>query len=716
MKSAILILAAALPLFGQELLAPALLNPSFESAKPLESWSLFSRTNDATIEASTDAREGKSALHLVNPGEKDWAITNAARIAVKPDQPWLVTAHFKGKGRIEIGVVAYAGKERVSWDIGATTSFGEGDWRRLQSVAVVPEGVDAIQVRLIGTGPADLLIDDLSIAPDKLARTKKPVVQGGAATRVKEKLDRGLVAIESADKVHLSWRLLDSEKFNTAFNVFRTVNGQTARINDQPVTATTDFVDDKPLAGSVYAVRSENEAHPCEAVPVQALPYRSIKMPEGVTFQKVALADLDGDGKLDFVLKTPNTNIDPYEKYWKPSPGTYKLMAFKHDGTPLWTYDMGWSIEQGIWYSPYVVYDFDGDGKAEVAVKAGEGDPRDKDGKVTTGPESVVILDGMTGKEITRAPWPSRENFPSYNYYCRNQLAVAYLDGKTPCLITERGTYNTMKCEAWELRDRKLQKVWSWSDAEDGPAYRGQGAHCLRAADVDGDGRDEVILGSAVLDDNGNGLWSTRMGHPDQCAVGQLDPNRPGLQIAYGYETRQKKNGVCMVDAKTGKLLWGLDRPTTHIHSQGLASDIDPAYPGVEIYGGERDDTTKRYLYSADGKLLSDDKDLGGLAPRAAWFSNTPQRQLLKKTQFMMHDGTPIGPKIEGNFIAAADLIGDWREEVITTLPGELRIYSTTLPATTRNLTLMQDPIYRNDIATASQAYYQLPGISKLPR
>ncbi|MGI6355594.1 MAG: hypothetical protein ACOX6W_10935 [Lentisphaeria bacterium] len=101
----------------------------------------------------------------------------------------------------------------------------------------------------------------------------------------------------------------------------------------------------------------------------------------------------------------------PGSVVWYKSPDTYKLEAFLGDGTRLWTRDLGWSIERGMWYSPYIVYDFNGDGKAEVAVKMGEGDPRDEDGRVTSGPEWLVILDGMTGEDIARAPWPSREPF-----------------------------------------------------------------------------------------------------------------------------------------------------------------------------------------------------------------------------------------------------------------------------------------------------------------
>ncbi|GAH32871.1 unnamed protein product, partial [marine sediment metagenome] len=259
-------------------------------------------------------------------------------------------------------------------------------------------------------------------------------------------------------------------------------------------------------------------------------PFVSVKLEGEHTFQKVGIADLNGDGAYDFVIKQPNANIDPYVKYWKPSPETYKVEAYLSDGTLLWRKDLGWAIEQGIWYSPMVVYDLDGDGKAEVALKTGEGDPRDEDGRVTSGPEWLSILDGMTGEERARVDWPNRELYPSYNYASRNQLCVAYLDGKTPCVIVERGTYNVIHVVAYEYRDGKLRELWRWHDAEEGGIYRGQGAHSMHAADVDGDGRDEVFLGSCVIDDNGNGLWSTGMGHPDHHYVGDIDPAKGEFQ------------------------------------------------------------------------------------------------------------------------------------------------------------------------------------------
>ena len=541
---------------------------------------------------------------------------------------------------------------------------------------------------------------------------------------VRERLDRGVVAVRvEQGKVYVGWRLLRSDPGDVAFNVYRRAgDGQPVRVNAEPIRRTTDCLDPSAPkdAGVVYSVRAVlggREGEPSPETPVAASdprkPYLSIPLQGDYTFQKVGIGDLDGDGRYDFVIKQPNANIDPYEKpgYWSPSPDTYKVEAYRHDGKFLWRLDLGWAIERGIWYSPYVVYDLDGDGRAEVALKTGEGDPRDKDGRVQTGPEYLTILDGATGKPLTHVDWPSRANFTgqgAYNYASRNQLCVAYLDGKTPSLVVERGTYNFMTAAAYEFRAGKLRELWRWDNAKLPRTWRGQGAHWMHAADVDGDGRDEVLLGSSVLDDDGKPLWTTGLGHPDHFYVGDLDPSRPGLEVYYGIETRNPKNSMCLVDARTGKILWGHDEPTQHIHSSGLSSDIDAAHPGAECYSGERDLKDKRWLRDCKGNVLSNE-DLGGLSPRAVWWDADPQRELLIGSKISKYHGPTFAPRVEGSLVAVADVLGDWREEIVTTVAGEMRIYVSTLPAGDRRVCLLADPIYRNDVAHAAMGYYQCP-------
>jgi len=566
-----------------------------------------------------------------------------------------------------------------------------------------------------------LMLGSCCMAAEQAASNGEP--------RSRERLDRGVIARTMAGgKVYVGWRLLASDPADVGFNVYRRTAGQQpVKLNEKPIRQTTDFVDSSAKKGTehgwfvrpVVSGEEGSQSPETRATPGdEALPYLSIKLEGDHTFQKVGIADLDGDGRYDFVLKQPDANVDPYSApgYWKRSPGTYKIEAYRHDGKSLWRLDLGWSIEQGIWYSPYVVYDLDGDGKAEVALKTGEGDPRDTDGRVQSGPERLTILDGLSGKPITRVDWPSRDGFreavkddlAAYNYYCRNQLCVAYLDGKTPSLLVERGTYNLMKLVAYQLRNGQLRELWRWDNSKEPRKYWGQGAHWMHAADVDGDGRDEVLLGSSVIDDDGKALWSTGLGHPDHFYVGDIDPGRPGLEIYYGIEPGRKENTMCLVDAKTGEILWGHDQPTQHVHSSGLCSDIDPAHPGSECYSGERDFKDKRWLRDCKGRVLSTE-DLGGLSPRSAYWDADPQRELVTGRRISKYKGPEMPPRIEGSIAAVADVLGDWREEIITSVPGELRIYTTTIPAADRRVCLMQDPIYRMDVVCAAMGYFQVP-------
>lgn len=554
----------------------------------------------------------------------------------------------------------------------------------------------------------------------------------GAQERAPERLDRGLVALpRGGGKVYVGWRLLAIDPPDIAFNVYRaTGGGAPQKLNAEPLRKTTDFVDESAPAGPcAYSVRpvtrsGEGAASPPVTVETGAArDYVGFRLDEGVRFQKVGLADLDGDGRYDFVLKHPDENVDPYEKYWKQSTNTFKIEARLHDGRLLWVRDLGWSIERGMWYSPMVAADLDGDGRAEVALKTGEGDPRDPDGRVTSGPEWVSVWDGMTGKDLARAAWPPREfggKSLGYNYYCRNQLTVAYLDGKAPSLIVQRGTYTVIQLAAYQYRKGELQKLWEWnSDQEAEPKkWRGQGAHALQAHDIDGDGRDEVVLGSAVIDENGKGLWSTGLGHPDHAYVGEIDPGNPGLEIFYGMESRQKEaNGLCVVDAKTGRILWGHKGATRHVHGYGLCGDIDPRHPGAEVYGFDTDaqkDFAKAWLYSARGELIEEFEKPPKFS-RPVWWDADPYRELVCGSRIEKYRGGVVLPKLEGRVALIADILGDWREELVMTVPGELRVYTTSVPAEDRRVCLMQDRIYRATVLAAAQGYFYNPMLSYLP-
>lgn len=532
-----------------------------------------------------------------------------------------------------------------------------------------------------------------------------------------ESLDRGLVAVRTTeDTVFLSWRLLAEDPPELGFQVARgpSPEGPWQPIHQQPIEGGCVFVDTAPTATLPYyrvAPVGRSNSRPAGIARVtDTVGYVRLPLQGDYRAQKVGLGDLDGDGRLDYLVKQPDFNTDPYQQpgYWKRSTGTYQLEAYRHDGTFLWRYDMGWAIEEGIWYSPVVVYDLDGDGRAEVYCKAGEGDPREPSGHVRSGPEYLVRLDGQTGRVTARRPWPSREGFRSYNYYSRNLLGIAWLDGRRPYLIVQRGTYRLIKVQ---VLDSGLNPIWYWESTDEKERYNGQGMHGMHAADVDEDGRDELVLGSCVLDDDGHGLWTRGVGHPDVCYVTDIDPAQPGLEIFYGIEPRQPRHAVCLVQARTGRLLWGNPEPTIHVHSQGMVGDIVPEAPGLECYAGEAKGGTNYWLYTATGKRLLD-RSLGELAPKAVYWLEGPTKVFIVKGRILRWPNREIG-RLEGRIVAIADCLGDWREEVITALEGELRIYTTTYLTDQRHVCLLQDRLYRNEVAVQTMGYFYPPQLSR---
>jgi hypothetical protein len=564
---------------------------------------------------------------------------------------------------------------------------------------------------------------------------------GTGVPRAEERFTRGLVAVvNDAGQPYVGWRLLREDEPGVAFNVYRqTAGGAPQKVNTEPITSSTNLVDttapmDQENTWFVRVVSGGRELAPSDtaSLPANWPPHRArvIKLQGDYLFNRVGICDLDGDGVFDYVIKQPGAGhgLDPGTI--RPSPDTFKLEAYNgRSGAFMWRYDLGWNMNMGVWWTPFITGDFDGDGKAEVALKmapyaATRAEATIAEGGfVLEGPEYLTVLNGMTGREIARADWvergdPARWGDSRGNRVNRNQIGAAKLDGKRLSILVARGTYTLMYVDAWTLVDGKLVKAWRWFGDESTPKVQGQGAHGMHVFDFDGDGKEEVALGSVVVDDNGRTLWSNGLGHPDVFYAADIIPERPGLEIAYGYEDRQPINGIQVADARTGKMIWGHPDPTAHIHDWGMLADIDAANPGYEFYGAEQQRSRGQFLYSArDGRLLSREF-MGSITLNPVYWLDGPQKLYNifsyrgDTTVLHQYGGAAPVETLEGRIVAIADVLGDWREELILTTSGELRIATTTVPSTSRHVTLMQDPLYRNDVAHASMGYFYPPNTS----
>lgn len=583
------------------------------------------------------------------------------------------------------------------------------------------------------------------------------------AQRVMEKLDRGVVAIRQADgQCFVSWRLLATDPDGIAFNVYRaSAVGSPVKLNSEPLTGPTFFVDKdfKATDGAEYGVFPvvagvEQKVDGSFKVPKDApTGYISVPLqtPEGYGPNDASVGDLDGDGQYEIVLHQTGRGHDNSHNGITDPP---ILQAYELDGTLLWTIHLGKNIREGAHYTQFMVYDLDGDGKAEVACKTADGtvdgkgkvigDPNanyvDEAGRILRGPEFLTVFDGQTGAELattkyipsrapdTDNPTPEEQNKiwgDGYgNRMDRFLACVAYLDGKLPSLVMCRGYYTRTVLAAWDWRGGKLTSRWVF-DAPMGDKFSGQGNHNLTVADVDGDGRDEIIYGGMCVDDDGKGLWTTGIGHGDAIHVSDLDPTRPGLEV-FRIQEPVGDAGAHMLDARTGEVLW--KKPTTSWHGKAegpgraAAFDIDPTHKGAECWvagGGIAG------LFDAKGEKISDAAP--GACNFGAWWDGDLLREILDRNwiakwdwkqsrldRLLTADGCESNNGTKATPCLSGDILGDWREEVIwrTSDNKELRIYSTTIPTEYRLVTLMQDPQYRLSIAWQNVGYNQPPHTS----
>ncbi len=592
-----------------------------------------------------------------------------------------------------------------------------------------------------------------------------------------EEIGRGIVASRTAgNAAYVSWRLLGHEASDTGFNLYRSRNGGApVRLNANPIIQTTDYRDTsagfpqsvsyhiRTVTSGIEGPPSASFSLPGDAPTRQFIPIPMDKPAGGTTpagenysylINDISVGDLNGDGEYEFIVRWDPSNAK--DNAQSGYTGNVYLDGYTLAGTRLWRIDLGRNIRAGAHYTQFIVYDFDGDGIAEIACKTapgtidGPGNPvllaghnvnaeyRNSNGYILSGPEYLTIFNGTTGAAMATVPYivprhPSTQNpsgsqlnsvwGDSYgNRVDRFLGGVAYLDGQRPSLIMSRGYYTRTAIAAWDWRNGQLTMRWLF-DTHGNSAlngYRGQGNHQLAIADVDADGRDEIIFGSMTIDDNGTGLYTTGLGHGDALHVSDFDPDRPGLEVFMPHESPGSNGGIgaSFRDAATGEILWST--PASSDVGRGAMMDIDPRFSGAEGWASNSGD-----MFATDGTAATGKSN--AFTNFGVWWEGGVLRQLLDNTTISrwnwpagggrqniltawqqgaaQSNGTKATPALSG------DIFGDWREEVIwkNTDSTALLVFTTTVSAQGRLHTLMHDPTYRMAIAWQNVAYNQPP-------
>ena len=576
----------------------------------------------------------------------------------------------------------------------------------------------------------------------------------------REYLNRGVIAVRNGQQVIVSWRTLTTDAKGQAFDIYRNGN----KLNREPLTkGGTFFVDNTPLQTSAtYEVRggSINGRYLLQAnapdgyltIPLQKP--ADGECPDGRQYRYSAndasVGDVDGDGQYEIILKWDPSNArdNAHDGYTGPT----LFDCYRLDGTLLWRIDLGRNIRSGAHYTPFIVYDLDGDGKAEMMVRTSDGtrdakgniigdalaDYRhkgpDRIGRILTGKEYITVFNGLTGEAMDSKPYiPERGDLKGWgdekaNRSDRMLAAVGYLDGKKASAIFCRGYYTRSVLAAWDWDGRELKSRWVF-DTNDPQwaSYAGQGNHNLRVADVDGDGCDEITYGSMAVDHNGRGLYNTGMGHGDAIHLMAFDPKSRELQVWDCHENR--RDGSDFRNARTGEVIFKV--PSKSDVGRAMAADIDPNNPGVEMWSADShgirnlkgeiinaakdadDPQHNNYLMLGgrwlpmnfgiwwDGDLLREMLDRGKVS-KYNWENNTID-DVFTLPGIVFNNGTKSTPCL------SADILGDWREEVIARTPdsSELRIFVSPIPTDYRINCLMEDIPYRLSVVTQNVGYNQ---------
>lgn len=538
---------------------------------------------------------------------------------------------------------------------------------------------------------------------------------GAFATRQMEYLDRGVVAVRTGNGAFISWRSLAADDAKLGFNVYRTTDGKTTKLNGTVLTAGTDYTDataDFTKANTYFVKKvlngAEAETKGSYTMPANkaAGAYITVPIDSGSTVHFVWVGDLNGDGSYDYVLDRPADNHQ-------------KLEAYTNTGKHLWTLDLGANsenknnispgastIDVGMWDGA-TVYDIDGDGYAEVLVRIADG-VTFGDGKTytdaTTNGQAIAVLDGRTGALKYSAAVPN-------DYISVGPLAcmmeIGYLDGKTPSLIcwfknrNANKSFNSLMV-AYHIENGKLVQQWKYKNTN-GYAE----AHQIRIADVDYDGKDEVLhIGYALNGDGSLRYVVPTVVHGDRWYVGAFNKNDK-VMMGYGIQQDHPDNLLeYYYNASTGKLIWTHYGDSTCAGqcdvARGNVGDVDPNYEGFEVwsfqglYSNGNKKISDSYLYPVirywwDGDLFSESYNDGKIEK---W---NYQGQTVSRVATTWNIYASSGSE-RGAGMFHGDILGDWREEsiLVNYATSELVIFTTDIATDYRIYSLAQNPCYRN--------------------
>lgn len=565
-----------------------------------------------------------------------------------------------------------------------------------------------------------------------------------ASGYVVENLDRGISAISTGSGMMVSWRFLADDSDNSIFKLYR----NNALIYTSNAGNATCYLDKDGKSTDTYKVETVESATvvSSDTCAMQSgSNYLEVKLDvpkaqtSGITYSPndCTVGDVDGDGQYELFVKWDPSNSKDNSQKGK----TDKVFidCYKIDGTKLWRIDLGVNIRAGAHYTQMLVADYDLDGLAEMVCKTADGtvdgvgnvigdsskDYRNSNGYILSGPEYYTLFEGSTGKALDTVDYnPGRGTVSKWGDSYGNRVdrflgAVAYLDGVKPSAVTVRGYYTRMTACAYDVVNKKLVQKWYFDTGNDKtkPGY-GDGNHNCMPADVDNDGKQEIVLGATCLDDDGSVLWCLNTGHGDAMHLGDLLPDRNGLELWICHE--DKPYGVSLVDASNGKTIFHKDGDADT--GRCCAANVWAGNDGAEFWGLGND------VFDGSGNTLScrrpavnflsywdgdlEREILDGYTDKPATISKMKNDGTL--TTILSTDGAYTCNTTKGTPCLSADIFGDWREELIVRASDSksLRIYCTPYETDYRITTLMHDPQYRNQVAGQNISYNQPPHTS----